>query len=224
MDLSIIWTAGIFVHLALLFYVLGFMIRDELWLRALILVGTGFYILYYYFAADAPLWDAIFASGVIGTVNIVMILVIMRERSTFGMSAEMLSIYRSFPTLSPGQFRRIMSVAERRTITQSTPICDEGVAPGHLFFVISGEMTLDRKGEKVRAAGGSFVGEISFLLDGPASATVVLEEGSQYLAWPRPALRRMMRRSDALANALAALFNRDLAGKLSRSMPREYTR
>ena len=108
MDWSVFFSVGIFVHLALLFYVLGFLVRDELWLRGLILIGSGFYILYYYYASATPLWDAIFASAVIGLVNISMMVVIVRERSTIGMNAEMLLLYESFPTLSPGQFRRII--------------------------------------------------------------------------------------------------------------------
>jgi len=57
--LASLWSAEIFVYGALLFYVLGFLFRDELWLRGLLFVGTIFYILYYYFAAQSPLWDAI---------------------------------------------------------------------------------------------------------------------------------------------------------------------
>ena len=72
-DYSYFWSAGVFVNLALLFYVLGFLARDEIWLRGLILIGTAFYLIYYYYAADTPLWDAIFASGVLGLANIYMI-------------------------------------------------------------------------------------------------------------------------------------------------------
>ena len=219
MDFSVFWTAGMFVHLALLFYVLGFLVRDELLLRGLILIGTGFYILYYFFAANAPLWDAIFASGVIGSVNILMIGIIIRERSTIGMSAEDLALFQKFPTLSPGQFRRIMSCADWRNAEDRIEICQEGRAPEHLYFVASGDVTLNRNGRQVPGAAGSFIGEISFLLDRGASATVTLGPGAHYVAWPRAELRRMMRRSPALSNALTALFNRDLAGKLSVSLP-----
>ena len=47
--------------------------RNELLLRALLLVGTFCYIVYYYFISDAPLWDAIWASLVIGIANLFML-------------------------------------------------------------------------------------------------------------------------------------------------------
>jgi len=61
--------ATVFVQLALLFYVLGFLTRNELYLRVWLLTGTGFYILYYYFVTDVPLWDALWTSAAIGVVN-----------------------------------------------------------------------------------------------------------------------------------------------------------
>lgn len=218
MEVSDIWTAGIFVHLALLFYVLGFLVRDELILRGMILTGTAFYILYYYFAADTPLWDAIFASVVIGTVNAAMIIVIIRERSTIGMSPEMLRLYQLFETLTPGQFRRIMRCAQWRVAGEDERLCEQGVAPEYLYFIAEGEMTLTKDARSVRTSNGAFVGEIAFLLKGVASASVDLDRGTEYVRWPHTDLRRMMRKSPALSNALTALFNRDLARKLSASM------
>ena len=41
-------SAAILVQIAFIFYSLGFLARDELWLRCLLLTGTTFYLFYYY--------------------------------------------------------------------------------------------------------------------------------------------------------------------------------
>jgi hypothetical protein len=219
MDLSYLFSAGIFVQLALLFYVLGLLARNELLLRGLLLIGTFCYIIYYYFIADAPLWDAIWASSVIGATNLVMMLVILREKSTIGMAPNFLNLYRSFPTLNPGQFRKIMKHADWIVAKVDTQLCTQNVRPDYLYFVSAGEMVLRRDGSDVRIGPGNFIGEISFLIDGPATADVIAPKGVEYVRWDREHLAVQMNKSMRLSNAISALFNKDIAQKLSVSWP-----
>lgn len=51
-DFSYLGTAGVFVQLALLFFVMGLLTRNELGLRLLLLIGSMFYITYYYHVTD----------------------------------------------------------------------------------------------------------------------------------------------------------------------------
>lgn len=219
MDLSYLLSAGIFVQLALLCYVLGLLVRNELVLRGFILTGTAFYIVYYYFISDIPLWDAIWASSVIGIANLFMICVILREKSTIGMAPEMLALYQAFPTLNPGQFRKIMKHADWVTAQKETQICTAGIKPNYLYLVSSGTMRLQRDGKEAQIGNGNFIGEISFLIDGPATADVVAPKGTEYICWDRNVLKAMMNRSLRLSNAIGALFNTDIARKLSVSWP-----
>ncbi len=219
MTLSSFLTANIFVHIALAFYVAGFLTRNELLLRGLILCGTCFYILYYYFVSETPLWDAILASSVIGLANIVMITVILREGSLIGMNADMRRLFSAFPTLNPGQFRRIMRVADWQTATKDAVICEKDQELDRLFFVTKGEMRLLRDGRETPIPAGNFIGEISFLIGGAATADVIAPEGTQYVAWRKSELRQLMERSPRLSNALGALFNVDIARKLAVSAP-----
>lgn len=219
MQLTDLWSAGLFVHAALICYVLGFLIRDEVGLRVLIIIGSVFYILYYMYAPNTPLWDAIFASAVICLVNVGMVTVILRERSTIGMDRETLALYDAFSTLNPGQFRRIMRLAEWHTADQPLTLTRQGEAPIHLYYLFQGTPTLIRDGREVEVAGRKFIGEVSFLLEGPASATIRVPPGARYVAWDRSALFSLMERRPGISNALRALFNMDLARKLANSSP-----
>lgn len=220
MDTAYLFSASVFVQLALLCYVLGLLARNELLLRGLLLMGTGFYILYYYFISDAPLWDAIWTSAVIGAANLLMMGVILYERSTIGMSPELLKLYQSFSTLNPGQFRKIMRHATWVTAEEEHQICAQGVRSDYLYLVSSGDMLLRSDGFDARIGSGNFIGEISFLIDGPATADVIAPKGVSYIRWERKKLTAMMDKAPRLSNAISALFNKDIARKLSASWPK----
>lgn len=212
-------SAATFVHLATLCYVLGLLTRNELVLRMFLLVGTGFYILYYYFISDQPLWEAILTSVLIGSANIPVILRIIRERSTFGMSEEMLSLYRSFPNFNPGQFRKIMAKAEIVHDCPETELLVDGVVPDKLFLTISDGFIVTRGSQHAEIGPGNFLGEVSFLLNGSATANVTATAGSSYVVWETGALQYMLDSTPAMANAVSVLLNKDVARKLAVSFP-----
>lgn len=209
----------LYAQLALLFYVFGFLTRDELVLRGLVLAGTFFYVVYYYTVSDAPLWEAIIGSGLIATANIYSGILIMRERSTWGMSPEMAALYGRFATLSPGHFRRIMKNSVWKAYEVDTPLLAEGQPVTQLYYLRSGHARLERKGKVSTVEQGHFLGELGFLRGSAASASVIICEGAELIIWERDQLKRIMTKSPEISNAIVALFNQDLAGKLSISWP-----
>lgn len=212
-------SAVVFVHLAALSHILAMLTRKELLLRALLLLGTSFYILYYYFITSAPLWEAMATSALIGSANLIVIYRIIRERSTLGMSGEMLSLYRSFPNFNPGQFRRMMALAEIVTLTDRSVLLRQGVAPAYLYLTTSDGFALQRDHNTAPLGPGNFLGEISFLLDGTATATVTAEPQSTFVAWDLGKLKHMMESSPQMANAITVLLSKDIARKLAISFP-----
>ena len=209
----------VYVHLALLFYVVGFLTRDELILRFQVLAGTIFYILYYYFIAPVPLWEAILGSVAIALANIYSSFIIIRERSTFGMSAEEVSLYQHFDTLRPGHFRRVMKHADWQHIETDEILLKEGRPVEKLYFIRSGSVQLQRGGKVSTLGAGHFLGELAFLQNTPASATVTAGQGAEIISWDQSRLKKIMDRSPTISNAIVALFNKDLAIKLSVSWP-----
>ena len=213
-------SVGLLVWLAFGAYALGFLFRDELILRSLVIVGSMFYMAYYWTAADVPLWDAIFSTTILLLINVVMCAWIIVERTTFTMSTETAAIYSQFTTLSPGQFRTLMRRAtmhEPKTIEMLTR---EGAPVNHLYFVVNGPVEIGKGREWTTVEFPLFIGELSFLRGGSANATIRVSETSKYLSWRHDDLRVMMARKPAFHNAMLALFNFDMAEKVARSMPR----
>ncbi|MEL7012027.1 MAG: cyclic nucleotide-binding domain-containing protein [Pseudomonadota bacterium] len=209
----------VYVHIALLFYVIGFLTRDELMLRIQVLTGTFFYILYYYFISDAPLWEAILASMAIAAANLYSSFIIIHERSTMGMSSEDIALYQKFNTLKPGHFRRIMKNAQRRHMDTDTVLLDMGQSVDKLFYLRSGEVEISRGGKIAAVKDGHFFGELSFLKGTPASATVMAKAGADVIIWDQKTLQAIMEKSPVISNAIIALFNEDLAAKLMVNWP-----
>ena len=208
-----------FVHLAVTCYILGLLTRRELLLRGMILLGTCFYILYYYFIADTPLWEAIFASFLIGTANLIVIWRIFRERSTLGMSEEMLALYRHFPNFNPGQFRKLMAQGQIIRDSEGETLLEEGVRAGRLYLTTSDGFVVTMGTQHADIGPGNFLGEISFLLGGPATAQVAARKGSSYVMWDTDTLTDMMDKVPPMANAISVLLNKDIASKLAVSFP-----
>ena len=75
------------VHIGALLCLLGFLFRNQLILRLLVLGGDCVYILYYYFAPEIPLWGAIFWSSMFTIVNIGMIWLIFVDEMHFSLPA-----------------------------------------------------------------------------------------------------------------------------------------
>ncbi|MEM7599506.1 MAG: cyclic nucleotide-binding domain-containing protein [Pseudomonadota bacterium] len=211
----------VYVHLALLFYVIGFLTRDELILRAQVLAGTLFYILYYYFIADVPLWEAILGSVAIAAANIYSSIIIIRERSTIGMSATEKALYEKFHTLRPGHFRRIMKKAEWLHVDADTVLLEKDRAVDKLYYVRTGDVELSRGGKTAMLESGHFLGELAFLKGTTASATVTAKDGAEVIIWDQTTLKKIMEKSPVISNAIVALFNEDLATKLLASWPED---
>jgi len=214
-----VFNPSTYVYLATFCYVMGLLIRNELWLRILLLGGSFLYILYYFNVANAPLWEAIFSSTLIGTANIITIYRIFLERFTIGMSEEMLTLYKSFPNFNPGQFRNVMRKAIIVHPTQDTPLLLQGNKPNHLFLTMTDGFMLKRDQQSSEIGSGHFLGEISFLLGSEASATIIAKSGCSYVSWNVDTLKDMMGKKPHISNAISVLLNRDIAQKLAVSFP-----
>ncbi len=212
-------SVGLLVYLAFAFGVLGFLARDELRLRLMMLCANSLYMTYYFFVAERPLWDAIFANTALALVNLWMIGVVLIERTTLGMTVEKAQIYRQFPLLSPGQFRRIMKLAHILELGDRKVLTVEQTPLSEIFYMVSGSVDVTKQGATFTLEGPRFVGEVAFLLSRPASATVVAAKGSRVITWNSADLTKLTKRVKGLDVAMFATLNRDLADKVANSDP-----
>ncbi|MEL7138594.1 MAG: cyclic nucleotide-binding domain-containing protein [Pseudomonadota bacterium] len=206
--------ASVFVHLAAAAYVAGYLIRDQLWLRLLLLIGTFFYIAYYWLVSDTPLWDAIIWSAIMAVANIYVMIEMAHDRVGFGIHASQRALYNRFAPMSPGDFRRLMRVAQFHEVDAETVLTRECERPSHLYFVTEGPIEIEKKGMRFTIEPPAFIGEVSLLMGTTASATVRVRPGVRYVSWERDALTTLLGRRPVLRQRFDTLLNVDLARKV----------
>jgi hypothetical protein len=203
------------VHAGALLYLAGFLFRNQLVLRGLIIAGDCVYILYFYFAPDVPLWGGIFWSVMFTVVNLGMIGLIVADTMHFNLSANEKKLFGLLENLTPGEFRQLLGAGKEELAAVPALITREGQVLEKLYFILGGSMTIEKGGQRWPSESQTFIGEVAFLLARPATATVTLEAGAVYFAWEAEALHRLLRGSPALNTALSAIMNKKLAHKVA---------
>lgn len=207
------------VYLAFVLDMLGFLARDELKLRLLMLVGMIFYIAYYASVAETPLWDPILTNALLGAINLAMIVVVILERTTFAMSSDQARIFANFGLLSPGQFRRLLRHGKSARADRARTIVEEGRHVSQLAYLVEGGARMKKGGQRFSMSAGNFIGEVGFVTGRPASATVEVEPGAHFVLWEVAKLEALFKRHPALRNAMLAQINQDLANKVADGVP-----
>lgn len=215
------FNTALLIHIGALFYIVAFLIRDEMKLRLLVLSGSVFYMLYYYLFPDSPLWDAILTTVILTVANLVVLFRIVLERSVFALSDEEKRLFKAFEGFSPGQFRQLLKIAEWHTAQSSTVLTTENQSLSKLYFVHDGPVHAKKGPHKFTLGAGNFIGEIAFVLKGRPTADVIAPSGTQYVEWNSAEINRLMAKSSAFENAMMALLSRDLADKLATSVQPE---
>lgn len=205
------------VHVGALFYLAGFLFRNQILLRGLIIAGDLVYIAYFFLAPATPLWGAIFWSSLFMAVNFWMIGLILAEQMHFRLSPTERQLFDALEDLTPGQFRQLLRLAHEGTADAAMVITGEGRPLDSLYFVLTGPIGIAKRGSRAVLDAGTFIGEIAFLLDRPATATVTLERGCHYFLWPAAALKQAMEAKPALGHSLRAAMNRNLAMKVAQA-------
>ncbi len=205
------------IHIAAAIFLAGFLFRDQIMLRSLVIVGNFVYVLYFYVVVDYPLWGGIFWSVVGILINAVMIGRIVADRADFGLSTEERALHGHLDTLTPGELRRLMKAGRWRTAEEETVISREGEPLAELTYVLDGTVTVEKGGTRFALATPAFVGEVAFVTQRPASATVTLARGARVVTWEMGPLQRLLLRAPSLRIGLGAAFNRDMAEKVAKA-------
>ncbi len=205
------------VHLASLLYVIAFLVREQLSLRMLVLFATGLYIAYYYFVPERPLWDAIAWSLVLGAANLMVMVSLLLQRTTYGLSQREQALFKHFHTMNPGEFRKLLKIAQWKTAGQAEILTLENQPCERLYYIVEGAAEVKKGGKVLQVRVGTFIGEVAYFLKRDASATVTLRAGGEYVCWTHGDLTNLERKNPAIRVALHQLLSSDMAAKVAAS-------
>jgi hypothetical protein len=123
-----------------------------------------------------------------------------------------------FTGLDDAQIARLLIAGRFNDIAKGTTLAEENKPLDTLFFICGGHVSVTVAGRKVaQLEEGNFVGEIAFLTEKPATATVVAEDNVRALVFQRADLNQFFRTEAEVAGLIYQLLGRELAQKLKLS-------
>jgi CRP-like cAMP-binding protein len=126
-----------------------------------------------------------------------------------------------FRHLNDAERGRLLELAEERTFPSGSLLIEEGAPAGGVFLILEGRVRIEKAHLGARVPvdeldAGELVGEVSYLLDSSATATVVADGDVRVAAIAKPALDRLV----ATDAPLAAKVFRSWAGLLAARLDR----
>jgi CRP-like cAMP-binding protein len=208
-------------NLASVLTMVAYLLRDILWLRFLTILSCLAGIVFGYFVRGGPLWTYIGWNIVFTIINIVQIAILIRERSDVRFTEEEKELHETlFKKFAPFEFMKLMRIAEWRQVAPGEIVMTEGQQLEELLLIYNGLLAVEVNGEKkAELQDGHFIGEVSFVSGGSATATVRAIEPTRYIAWSRKEIDSLLNRNPTMHIAMQGMLSVDLSKKLTRRAP-----
>jgi CRP-like cAMP-binding protein len=88
------------------------------------------------------------------------------------------------------------------------------------MLIYNGLAAVETNGEEVaKLKDGNFIGELSFITGGAASATVRAMLPTRYVSWPKEAISKLLNRNPSMRFAMQSILSTDLSKKLMHRQP-----
>ncbi|HKO59967.1 MAG TPA: cyclic nucleotide-binding domain-containing protein [Pyrinomonadaceae bacterium] len=205
-------------HVASVLTLAAYLVRDILWLRVLTVVACVAGIIFNYYVPATPLWPVIYWNLVFIAVNVVQIVIIIKERSGVHFSKEERELYETvFKNFAPFEFMKLLRLGKWLEAREGELLTTEAKPLDNVMLIYKGLASVEIDGQEIgQMKGGDLIGEVSYITEGNATATVRTLQPTRYLSWSKKDLRRLFSRNPNLRSAMESVFNRELSEKLAR--------
>ncbi len=213
-----IFSPNFFITCAAGAFAFGYLLINQMRLRMMMFIGSTFYIAYYATAAAEPLYGGIYTTMGMMVTNLIGMAALSLRRFRISLPTAHTDIYPMFSMLSPGDFRLVMKHADRVTFDTDQTVTTDGKPVTHLFFVLSGNIEVQKRGTQFKLPNGLFVGEVAYLLQRPSAATTTIFAGAEVLRWDVSDMRQHIARNPRFKLAIDAVLSYDLARKVGEAV------
>lgn len=208
-------------HLASVLTMLAYLLKDILWLRMLTILSCFAGIAFNYFVPATPLWTVIYWNVLFAIINIVQIAIIIKERSGVHFSEEEKELHDTlFKNFAPFEFMKLMRIGKWLEAKPGEVLAVEQQSLDAVMLIYNGLARVEKDGKELaQLKDGNFIGEVSFITEGTATATVRALTPTRYIAWPKAAVKALLNRNPSMRFAMQAMLSTDLSKKLMRRAP-----
>ncbi len=204
-------------HIAFALIALSYLVKDILLLRFLSIVASTAGIIFNYFVPATPLWIVIYWNVAFIIVHIYHIAFILKERSSVDFSDEEKELYETvFQNFSPVEFMKFLRICIWSNAKENDLLTEQGKEVENIMLIYNGTVSVEiDKHEVAQLKDGQFIGEMSYIRGGPASANCVALTPIKYLAIPKNELTQLLQRNPTMRTVVHTVLSTDLAKKLS---------
>jgi hypothetical protein len=194
----------------------SYLVTNIYWLRVLAIVALTAEAVYFYLVGENDLWVGILWSGVFNAINIVQLIRLARARMKVALSDEEKLLHASaFGKLDQVNFGRLLALGRWNDFATGTVLTVQEHPVEQLHLLVAGNALVAIDDQLVASVGpGAFIGEMAFLADGKASATVTIGDHSRSFSLSIAELHALTSKNAQIRNVLSEQFARDLARKL----------
>lgn len=207
-------------HFAYLLLVISMLMRSITWLRIFVILSAIVALAYGAIWLHDPV--TVFWEAMLIIVNVVQIFIIWytNRRAQFNEDERRL-IAERLNTLSPREARKLLDMGLWLEAEPDTDLTEQGQPVRHLVYLLSGEAEILVDGRVVgKCEPGNFVGEMSLVDGGPASATAKVTKDAYCWMIPTDKLRKLRADRSPLMAALEVGIAHDLKRKIVASNAR----
>lgn len=210
--------AQVLGHLSYLLNATALLMRDILLLRLVAIVAASCNLAFAWFNGVEPNWITVFWQAVFISINLVWSARLIYERKGLRFTEAEQELYETvFRNFAPGEFLKLMRLAKWRTAEPGEMLTQAGQPVDEVMLIYNGAAEVRRGGgAPVVLKDGSFVGEVSYIRGGGASADVAVLEATRLVAWSKAGLRALLARNPAMRSTMHAVLAEDLTTKLTR--------
>jgi Popeye-like protein len=208
-------------NLSNLIFLSAYLVKDILWLRLLAITASLVAIPYYMLQSE-PLWNPAAWSCVFISIHAMRAWGIVKERRPVALTDDEQLLYdKTFSTLSPQQFKRLLAIGEWQDLDRGCVLHSAGDPPDSLEAVVRGELEVRRHGRVLgHARPGDLTGLASVLSNSPELCDATVTQPARVMQW-RFADLKQFAGDEKLTAALRKIAAAALADKLIRFVQAE---
>ena len=208
-------------HLASILTMAAYLLKDILWLRLLTILSCFAGIAFNYFVPATPLYSVIYWNLLFAAINIAQIAILIRERTGISFTEEEKELHETlFKNFAPFEFMKLMRIGKWLEAKQGETLATEKQPINAVMLIYNGLVGVETGGKEVaKLKDGNFIGEVSFITGGEATATVRALMPTRYISWPKEAISQLLNRNPSMRFAMQAMLSTDLSKKLMHRAP-----
>jgi CRP/FNR family cyclic AMP-dependent transcriptional regulator len=197
--------------------VIAFMMTNIQLLRLMVVVSSAAYVVYYYGFPTEPLWLDVISELAFVLINVFMMLYLVWGNSRIKFDQREQFLYEhEFSGLNRVDFGKLLKISEWVLNAADHVYTEEGKELKYIYYLVSGRAEAKLPdGATVKIPLGNVIGEVSYRLKCPASATVTSTESCLCLRWEQNELRKLCDKTDSIRLAVDSVLSSHMAKKLS---------